>query len=67
MPKAEGSIRSMSMGDKMSLAQVEKISPGETKTLDYTFPSSTAGSHPQLACYYPGHYEAGMERNVTIT
>src|ERR1041385_8361641 len=48
MPKAEGSMKSMSMGDMKSLAQVENISPGETKTLDYTFPSSAVGSHPQF-------------------
>jgi uncharacterized cupredoxin-like copper-binding protein len=66
MPKAEGSISDMSMGDRMSLAKVENISPGETKVLDYLFPSSTAGTHPQFACYYSGHYKAGMKQDVTI-
>ncbi len=58
----------MPMGDmdKMALAKGDNIAPGQTVTLDYTFPSSTAKSHPQFACYYPGHYEAGMHLNVNV-
>jgi uncharacterized cupredoxin-like copper-binding protein len=68
MPKAEGTMSGMPMGemDKMALASIDTINPGETKTLDYTFPSSAANSHPQLVCYLPGHYEAGMKQDVTV-
>jgi uncharacterized cupredoxin-like copper-binding protein len=68
MPKAEGSMSDMPMShmDSMALAKVDNIASGQTKTLDYTFPSSTAGSRPQFACYYPGHYEAGMGLDVTV-
>jgi uncharacterized cupredoxin-like copper-binding protein len=68
MPKAEGSMSDMPMShmDSMALAKVDNIAAGQTKTLDYTFPSSTAGSRPQFACYYPGHYEAGMGLDVTV-
>lgn len=69
MPSDMGSMSGMSMGemDKMALAKVENITPGQTRTLDYTFPANSAGSHPQFACYYPGHYEAGMKLDVTVT
>ena len=68
MPKSEGSMNGMSMGDMdaMALAKIKNIAPGQTVTLDYTFPSSAAGSHPEFACYQPGHYEAGMKRGVTV-
>lgn len=68
MPKAEGSMSGMPMGnmDAMALAKVDNIAPGQTKTLDYTFPASAAGSHPQFACYYPGHYEAVMKLDVSV-
>jgi uncharacterized cupredoxin-like copper-binding protein len=68
MPKAEGSMSGMPMGnmDSMALAKVDNIAPGKMKTLDYTFPSSAAGSHPQFACHYPGHYEAGMKLDVRV-
>jgi uncharacterized cupredoxin-like copper-binding protein len=68
MPKSEGSMSGMPMSnmDKMALASIDSIAPGETKTLDYTFPSSSANSHPEFACYLPGHYEAGMKQNVII-
>jgi len=69
MPKAEGSMSGMPMGnmDAMARAMVDTIAPGQTKTLDYIVPSSVAGSHPQFACYYPGHYEACMKLDVTVT
>lgn len=68
LPQSEGSMSGMSMEDmdKMALATTGDINPGETKTLDYTFPSSTVGSHPEFACYLPGHYEAGMKQSITI-
>ncbi|GLV56848.1 hypothetical protein KDH_36870 [Dictyobacter sp. S3.2.2.5] len=69
MPSSQGSMGGMSMGDMdhMALASLGNVKPGETKTLDYTFPSSSAGSHPELACYLPGHYEAGMKQSVAVT
>ncbi len=68
MPKAEGSMSGMPMGsmDKVALASISMIDPGETQTLDYTFPLSAAGSHPEFACYMPGHYEAGMRLDVRV-
>lgn len=68
MPKSEGSMSGMSMShmDSLALAAIDNINPGETKTLDYTFPSSAANSSPEFACYLPGHYEAGMKLGVTV-
>ncbi len=68
MPKDEGTMGGMGMGDMdmMALAKIASINPGETKTLDYIFPDSTKGSQPQLACYTSGHYEAGMKLNVHV-
>ena len=69
MPKSEGMMSGMSMDDmnQLALAFIATINPGETKTLDYTFPASAAGTQPELACYQPGHYEAGMKQNVTVS
>jgi uncharacterized cupredoxin-like copper-binding protein len=68
MPKSEGAMPGMAMSDMdtMALAKVENIAPGQTASLDYTFLASTKGSHPQLVCYYPGHYEAGMKQDATV-
>ncbi|MDQ2716459.1 MAG: hypothetical protein M3Z08_16265 [Chloroflexota bacterium] len=52
--------------DKMALASLSDLGPGETKTFDYTFSSSAASSHPEFACYLPGHYEAGMKLGVSV-
>lgn len=69
MPMSEGPMPGMSMNDmdKMALAKVENIASGQTANLDYTFTKGTMGSHPQFACYYPGHYEAGMKLDVTVS
>jgi uncharacterized cupredoxin-like copper-binding protein len=69
MPRPEGNMSGMSMDqmDKAALTSIAMINPGETKTLDYTFPSSAAGTHPELACYFPGHYEAGMKLDVAVS
>jgi uncharacterized cupredoxin-like copper-binding protein len=68
MPRSEGNMSGMPMGnmDKMALASIDSINPGETKTLDYTFPTSAGNSQPEFACYLPGHYEAGMKLGVMI-
>lgn len=52
--------------DQMALASIDTINPGETRTLDYTFPSSAANSQPEFTCYLPGHYEAGMKLDVMV-
>ncbi|MBO0781859.1 MAG: hypothetical protein J2P37_23825 [Ktedonobacteraceae bacterium] len=70
MPKSEGSMMGgmpMEDMDKMALAKVQNIAPNQTVTLDYTFPSSAAGSHPEFACYVTGHYEAGMKLGVSVS
>lgn len=68
MPRSEGNMKGRPMGDmdRMALASLSDLAPGETKTLDYTFASSSAGSHPEFACYFPGHYEAGMKLDVSV-
>jgi uncharacterized cupredoxin-like copper-binding protein len=68
MPKSEGSMSGMPMShmDPLALDSIDTINPGETKTLDYTFPSSEANSSPELACYLPSHYEAGMKLDVAV-
>jgi uncharacterized cupredoxin-like copper-binding protein len=68
LPKPTGSMSGMSMDqmDKMAVAKAENIAPNQTVTLDYTFTARAAGSHPEFACYYSGHYEAGMKQDVTV-
>ena len=68
LPKSEGGMETgMGNMDKMALAAINTIKPSETKTLDYTFPSSAASSHPEFACYLPGHYQAGMKEKVSVS
>ena len=49
----------------MSFAVIEGISPGETKTLEITFPKN---AYPDLefACHYADHYAKGMRLEVHL-
>jgi uncharacterized cupredoxin-like copper-binding protein len=68
MPSSMGSMNGTSMGnmDKMALVAIDTMNPGESKSFAYTFASSTAGSHPEFACYLPGHYDASMKLDVSV-
>ena len=69
MPKDEGSMGNMSMDhmDSIALAKTGDINAGETKTIDYTFPDSAKGTHPQFVCYMGGHYDLGMKLDVNVS
>ena len=69
MAKDEGKMGSMSMEhmDTLALAKTGDMQPGETKTIDYTFPDSAKGSHPQFVCYMAGHYDLGMKLNMNVS
>ncbi|HKY84232.1 MAG TPA: cupredoxin domain-containing protein [Anaerolineales bacterium] len=45
-------------------SEVEEIEPGEVVTLDWTI---TEPGEYHLACYTPGHFEAGMFTTFTVT
>ena len=61
VPQAMGHMGMEDM-HHVALAMIDKIAPGETRTLDYTFSASRDGL--EFACYYPGHYEAGMKQSI---
>lgn len=68
MPSAM-TMNGSSMGsmDKQAFAHIPNLNPGQTETINYTFLKSSAGSHPEFACHLPGHYEAGMKLDVTVS
>lgn len=56
----------MDQMDKMALAHITNINPGETQTIDYTFPSSSATQSLEFSCHLPGHYEQGMKLPLKV-
>jgi uncharacterized cupredoxin-like copper-binding protein len=44
-----------------ALYMYDSVAPGETRTFDYTFASSTAGQSLEFVCGTQGHYAAGMQ------
>lgn len=53
--------------DRMALAHITNLDPGQTQTINVTFPQSTFAGKLELACHLAGHYEAGMHTGLTVT
>jgi uncharacterized cupredoxin-like copper-binding protein len=51
-----------------SLARLtqEKLPPGTTATLDYTFTKPYPVGSLEFACHLPGHYDAGMHLPIIV-
>ncbi len=67
MPPAQGVQGSETQLPSNALSGImgKDLTPGSTKTLDYTFTQAPAGG-VEFACHLPGHYEAGMHLVVTV-
>ena len=54
--------------DKMALVMIEedKLTPGKTATMDYTFSEAAPAGTLEFACHTPGHYENGMKLPITV-
>lgn len=42
------------------------LTPGATKSFDYTFTDAAPAGKLELACHLPGHYEAGMHLPIVV-
>jgi len=58
------SVHDVPMEKDGQVSEVEEIEPGEVVTLDWTI---TEPGEYHLACYTPGHFEAGMFTTFTVT
>jgi uncharacterized cupredoxin-like copper-binding protein len=44
----------------------DKLPPGTTATLDYTFTQAYPAGSLEFACHVPGHYDAGMHTPIIV-
>jgi uncharacterized cupredoxin-like copper-binding protein len=67
MPPSNGTI-TQDEAQQTTLASISSadLTPGSTKTLDYTFKQAAPAGALELACHTPGHYEAGMHVAITV-
>lgn len=58
----------MEQMDEMALAMIEEteLTPGTTKSFDYTFTESAPSGTLEFACHVEGHYVAGMKLPFTV-
>jgi len=54
--------------DEFALAVIEEdmLTPGTTKSFDYTFTEPASEGSLEFACHVEGHYEAGMHLPITV-
>jgi uncharacterized cupredoxin-like copper-binding protein len=52
--------------DQIAFFEITHLAPGQTRTLDFTFPASSTGLILQFACHYPGYFQAGMSLTVQV-
>ncbi|MBV6396977.1 MAG: hypothetical protein HFACDABA_02581 [Anaerolineales bacterium] len=45
----------------------EHLGPGQTYSVDFTFPASAIGQPLELSCLIQRHYDDGMRVNITVT
>ena len=44
-----------------------QLGPGQTATMEFTFPASAAGQLLEFSCLIRRHYEDGMKVDITVT
>jgi uncharacterized cupredoxin-like copper-binding protein len=45
----------------------EQLGPGQTATVEFTFPDTAAGQLLEFSCLIRRHYEDGMKVDITVT
>jgi len=45
----------------------EQLAPGQSATVEYTFPDSAAGQLLEFSCLIRRHYDDGMKVDITVT
>ncbi len=52
--------------DAASLKELQRLDPGKTQTLDYTFANAAPAGKLELECGMAGHYTQGMHIDITV-
>jgi uncharacterized cupredoxin-like copper-binding protein len=68
MPPTQGETDTETAMPKTALAGIlgKDLTPGATKTLDYTFTQPAPAGKLEFACHLPGHYDAGMHLPIVV-
>jgi uncharacterized cupredoxin-like copper-binding protein len=56
-----------SLASALLVVERNKLSPGESTTVDFTFPDSAAGQSLEFSCLIKRHYDDGMKLTITVT
>ena len=54
-------------GSALLTVPQEQLSPGQTATVEFTFPDTAAGQLLEFSCLIRRHYEDGMKVDITVT
>jgi uncharacterized cupredoxin-like copper-binding protein len=54
------------LNEALLAVQQEQLNPGQSVTVDFTFPDSAAGQLLEFSCLIRMHYEDGMKVDITV-
>ena len=63
---AAGSLDA-ALAQALLIVTKDKIGPGQTFSVDFTFPASAVGQPLELSCLIQKHYDDGMKVDITVT
>lgn len=63
---AAGSLDA-ALAQALLIVTKDKIGPGQTFSVDFTFPASAVGQPLELSCLIQKHYDDGMRVDITVT
>ena len=52
--------------DAASLKEIQRLDPGNTQTLDFTFADAAPAGKLEFECGMAGHYTQGMHMDITV-
>src|ERR1043165_724712 len=55
------------LNNALSAVPQDQLSPGQTATVNFTFPASAAGQLLEFSCLIRQHYQDGMHVDITVT
>lgn len=54
------------LNDALLAVPQDQLGPGQTATVEFTFPDSAAGKPLEFSCLIKRHYEDGMQVNINV-
>jgi uncharacterized cupredoxin-like copper-binding protein len=66
-PEAVAGSLENALNSALLVVSQDELAPGQSTTVEFTFPESAAGQLLEFSCLIRNHYEDGMKVDITVT